>query len=74
MKGRFKLIDWKRVFDFDGFITDYAWYFDFLTSTHVFVFGDMDVYSPYDGYYDFETISREEAFNWFTAYDGLYEE
>lgn len=66
------LINRKSVRDFDGFMTEYSWYFDGIT--HVFVFGDPDIYCPEDGDWDWETESEEEAEMWFDDYRGADEE
>lgn len=59
----------KQVTDSDGFLTEYTWYQD-EDGLNVFVFGDKDLYSPEDGYFDFETESNAEAVDWFDSYTG----
>ena len=61
----------KSVLDSDGFYTDYTWYKNRITGMNVFVFGDRDLYTPADGYFDFETDSDEEAEEWFDSYRGF---
>ena len=61
----------KSVTDSDGFITDYTMYMNINTGEYVFVFGDKDVYSPEDGYFDWECDTKEEAEEWFDSYNGF---
>lgn len=61
----------KSVTDSDGFITDYTMYMNINTGEYVFVFGDKDVYSPEDGYFDWECDTKEEAEEWFNSYNGF---
>lgn len=67
-----KMIARKEVQDSDGFWTDYTWY-QMSDGTHVFIFGDSDIYGPEDTP-DYECDSYEEAADWFAYYDGCYEE
>ena len=60
----------KSVPDSDGFMTDYTWY-QHEDGTHVFVFGDNDVYGPEDGYFDHTCDSDAEAREWFDSYNGF---
>ena len=60
------LVDYKSVMDSDGFMTDYAWYTN--GETNVFVFGDMDLYRPEDGYWDWEEENDDAAETWFSSY------
>ena len=60
----------KSVPDSDGFNTDYTWY-EAEDGTHVFVFGDNDVYKPEDGYFDHTCDSEAEAQEWFDSYEGF---
>ena len=64
----------KSVTDSDGFITDYTMYMNINTGEYVFVFGDKDVYSPEDGYFDWECDTKEEAEEWFNSYNGFADE
>lgn len=70
--GRYEFIDTKIVLDSDGSTTDYTMYYDNVRDRYVFVFGDSEVYTPYDGegYFDFECETEEEAREWFDAYVG----
>lgn len=63
----------KSVMDSDGFMTDYTMYMNINTGEYVFVFGDKDVYSPDDGYFDWECETKEEAEEWFNNYNGFDE-
>lgn len=72
--NRFEYIRQKSVLDSDGFSTDYTWYYDNENNTHVFVFGDSDIYSPEDENFDYECDSEDEAQEWFDDYDGIYDE
>lgn len=64
----------KQVTDSDGFMTDYTMYQNVNTGEYVFVFGDKDVYSPDDGYFDYECETKEEAEEWFNTYNGFTDE
>lgn len=68
-----KLIDTKQVYDADGFLTDYSWYED-SDGTHVMVFGDSDIYTPDDMYFDMTFDSEEAAREWFDNYKGIMDE
>ena len=68
-----KLIDTKQVYDADGFLTDYSWYED-SDGTHVMVFGDSDIYTPDDIYFDLTFDSEEAAREWFDNYKGIMDE
>lgn len=61
----------KSVPDADGFYTDYALYVNENTGLYVCVFGDTDYYGPEEGYFDFETESEDEAWEWFDSYTGF---
>ena len=68
-----KLIDTKQVYDADGFLTDYSWY-ENSDGTHVMVFGDSDIYTPDDMYFDMTFDSEEAAREWFDNYKGIMDE
>ena len=68
-----KLIDTKQVYDADGFLTDYSWY-ENSDGTHVMVFGDSDIYTPDDEYFDMTFDSEEAAREWFDNYKGIMDE
>lgn len=57
----------KSVMDSDGFLTDYTLYTD--GKHYICVFGDKDVYGPDIDYADYETESKEDAYDWFESYD-----
>lgn len=65
------LIDTKSVKDSDGFWTDYTLWYNEDEDLWVCVFGDRDLYTPEDGYYDAEFDSEEEAREWFDDYEGF---
>ena len=69
----YKFISSKSVEDSDGFMTDYTWY-EAEDGTHVFVFGDNDIYKPEDGYFDHTCDSQAEAQEWFDSYNGFAED
>ena len=64
-----EMVDTKSVRDSDGFMTDYTLYHNTVTDQWVCVFGDRDIYTPGEGYYDWEGDSEEEAYEWFESYD-----
>lgn len=64
--------DTKEVLDSDGFWTEYTWYIK--DGKHIFIFGDRDVYNPYNTDFDHECDSDEEAKEWFDNYHGFEEE
>lgn len=66
----YEFVESKQVPDSNGFLTDYTWY-RCADGTHVFVFGDNDIYKPEDGYFDWECDSEEEAREWFENYEGF---
>lgn len=61
------MVKTKRVYDSDGFLTDYTWYTD--GNTHIMMFGDNEVYEPDIDYADFTTDDEDEASDWFDFYD-----
>ena len=71
VNSRYKFIKSKTVEDSDGFNTDYTMYYDTEEDRYVFVFGDRDLYSPEDGYFDWETEDKESAEEWFDNYTGF---
>lgn len=62
----------KKVFDSDGFLTDYTWYSD--GNTHIMIFGDKEIYEPDINYADFVTNDEDEAKDWFDFYNGFEDE
>lgn len=63
----------KTVIDADGFTTDYVLYYDSENDKWICIFGDRDVYNPYNTEPDYETDSREDAYEWFDSYEGITE-
>lgn len=64
--------DTKDVLDFNGMWTEYTWYSK--GDEHIFIFGDKDVYTPYNSEPDHECDSYLEAKEWFENYKGFEEE
>ena len=58
----------KSVEDSDGFLTDYTLYTD--GEHYICMFGDKDIYKPDIDYADYETESKEDAYDWFESYDN----
>lgn len=73
-QDRYVELESKMVPDSDGFMTDYTMYRDTVTGNYVFMFGDKDVYSPEEGYFDWECDSEQEAYDWFYDYSGIQED
>ena len=61
-----ELIDRKHIEDSDGFLTEYSMYYN--GNKYVFVYGDSELYRPEDEYWDWETESEEEAYEWFNGF------
>lgn len=59
----------KYVTDSDGFQTDYTWYTN--GDTHIFMFGDKELYGPNPDYADWEAETEAEAQEWFDSYHGF---
>ena len=57
----------KKVFDSDGFLTDYTWYSD--GNKHIMILGDKEIYEPDIDNADFITDDKEEASDWFDFYE-----
>lgn len=66
-----EILERKQVPDSDGFYTDYTLYHNILTDQYGCMFGDVDLYSPEEGYFDWEGNSEEEAYEWFESYTGF---
>ena len=64
-------VDSKEVKDSDGFMTEYTWYTNDAEDTHIFIFGDSDIYGPDDSYADAEFDSYDLAKEWFDNYYGF---
>lgn len=59
----------KSVPDSDGFLTDYTWYTN--GESHIFMFGDKELYGPNPDYADWEAETESEAQEWFDSYHGF---
>lgn len=64
----------KEVYDSNGFLTEYTWYRRKSDGLNVFVFGDRDLYRPEDGGWDYETEGEENAWDWYSNYNGFSDE
>ena len=69
----YNLVARKKVPDSDGFMTEYSWYFAPETGTHVFVFGDSDIYRPEQEIFDHVCETEDQAREWFDNYSGFKE-
>lgn len=73
-------LDTKQVQDSDGFYTDYTLYEyqgdpeDVGGDIYICMFGDRDLYSPDVDYADYATDNLREAEDWFSTYNGIYDE
>ena len=67
-------VERKDVQDSDGFWTDYTLYHNVVTDQWATVFGDKDIYTPEQGYFDMEFDSESEARDFFYDYEGLVDE
>ena len=67
----YEYIKSKQVYDSDGFLTDYTMYYDYDTDRFIFIFGDNDVYTPYNTYPDYDCETESEANDWFSNYNGF---
>ena len=67
----YEYIKSKSVYDSDGFLTDYTMYYDYDTDRFIFIFGDNDVYTPYNTYPDYDCETESEANYWFDNYNGF---
>lgn len=72
--GDWELIKHKSVKDSDGFLTDYCLYYNVEDGRYATVFGDSDIYTPEDGWFDAEFETEEEAIDWFDNYEGFEDE
>lgn len=62
-------VDRKQVQDFDGFYTDYTLWYNVLTDEWCTVFGDNDLYKPWNADHDMDFENNEqEARDWFESY------
>ena len=59
----------KTIRDWEGFWTEYALYYNPDEKLYFCVYGDTDLYSPYDSDHDMEFgDDREAALLWFEGY------
>lgn len=70
----YELLDRKDVRDSDGLWTEYSLYYDALKDRWVTVFGDHEIYTPEDGYFDNEFDNEAEAYEFFEDYEGICDE
>ena len=70
-EDRYERIKSKSVCDFNGFYTDYTMYYDNEEDRFVFIFGDNDIYDPYNSEPDWECETEEEAEDWYDDYNGF---
>lgn len=70
------LLKEKSVQDFDGFWTDYSWWWLPKKDLHVFILGDTEIYNPENTDWDWETDDVSSAQEWFDSVleDYFYEE
>ncbi len=61
----------KDVTDADGFITQYSMYRNRETGEYIMIFGDRDIYTPYNESPDYECMNEDEAWEWFDSYQGF---
>ena len=62
-------VERKQVQDFDGFYTDYTLWYNVLTDEWCTVFGDNDIYKPWNSDHDMDFENNEqEARDWFESY------
>ena len=68
---RYRLVDKKMVYDYDGFTTDYCLYQDLEEDRYFTIFGDSDIYTPYNSEPDAEFDDINSAEEWFENYHGF---
>ena len=68
---RYRLVDKKMVYDYDGFTTDYCLYQDLEENKYITIFGDSDIYSPENSEPDAEFDDIDSAEEWFENYHGF---
>jgi len=66
-----ELVERKQVKDFDDFYTDYTMWRNVETGEWCTVFGDNDLYHPWDSDHDADFDTEEEAYEWFNSYNGF---
>lgn len=65
-----ELVRHKEVYDFDGFLTDYTLWYNSETDEWCTVFGDRDIYHPWDSDHDMDFEDEDEAQDWFDDYSS----
>ena len=61
-------VDHKYVEDTNGFTTDYTLWYNEETEEWCTIFGDNDLYHPWDSDHDMDFETEEEARDWFWEY------
>lgn len=70
--GYWEKVRTKQVHDADGFMTEYALWYNSATNEYVTIFGDTDLYNPSNSFPDMEFGDNEdEAIEWFDSYTGF---
>lgn len=70
---RYSLVDYKSVYDADGFTTEYSLYKDNVEGTYFTIFGDKDLYRPDNADHDMDFDSEKEAREFYDTYEGFNE-
>jgi hypothetical protein len=68
-EDKYEYIKSKTVLDSDGFTTDYTMYYDNEDDKYIFIYGDADIYDPYNSDPDWECETEREANEWFNSYN-----
>ena len=58
----------KAVYDFDGFLTDYTLWYNKESNDWCTIFGDKDLYRPWDTDHDMDFDNEDDAQDWFDDY------
>lgn len=67
-----EFIESKTITDWDGFNTDYTLWYDSANNVWCCIYGDSELYDPYNTDPDAEFESEDEAWEWFNSYEGGY--
>lgn len=67
-------IDVKSITDYDGFSTDYSLWKNIVTDHYACVYGDIEIYSPWEGDWDADFDTLDQAREWFDNYRGADED
>lgn len=65
-----EMVSSKSVHDTDGWVDDYSLWHDIENDRWCCIFGDNDLYDPYNAEPDAEFDSEDEAIEWFDNYYG----